>query len=87
MPAALESQTAATEDQTTAIQAGADDQVAAIRESGEATSGQLARLHEAIHGFVESVQGLLGRDIVVAIDGQEIARAVGAGQESLRATA
>jgi len=87
MPAAIESQTAATEDQTTAIQAGADDQVAAIRESGEATSGQLARLHEAIHGFVESVQGLLGRDIVVAIDGQEIARAVGAGQESLRATA
>ena len=87
LPEAVETQTAAIETQTASQETAAAAQTEAIRQSGDATSHQLTMINETLQAFIASVKDLLGRDIVIAIDGQEIARASGAGSESLRAFA
>lgn len=55
--------------------------------ANERSAEELSGLRGEIAMLAAKLEQLVTRDIVVAIDGQEIARAVGAGQESLRATA
>ncbi len=50
-------------------------------------NGMLLTIRDEITRLVTLIQDFVGRDVVIEIDGQEIARAVGAGQEELRSTA
>ena len=53
----------------------------------ERTADEVTWLRGDLAALMAKLEQVIARDIVVNIDGQEIARAVGAGQESLRATA
>lgn len=75
--------TQAAEDTTTEVQ----NATTAIRETGTNTETRLSDIHNAIVSWITSARDIANRPIIIEIDGQEIARVVGAEQEALRATA
>ena len=83
LPDAVAAQTEAIEAQTQADAA----QTSAITTTGNDTVYHLQGIQSRLDQFIATVHELLSREIVINIDNQEIARAVGAGTESLRATA
>lgn len=55
--------------------------------ANERTAEEVSSLRSDIAALMAKLEQIMMRPVVLNIDGQEIARAVGAGQESLRATA
>lgn len=86
---AIEALSAFTQGPLFQTMAGIFDQVAwgYNVKANERSAEELSGIRGEIAALAAKLEQLVNRDIVITIDGQEIARAVGAGQEQLRSTA